>query len=191
MLLNAWINSGDDGWSSSHSSRGCNSAIFQPTWLNSCLFYALKLVLHLSKQVTCTCSDEVTKRSSHVSFTTSSHRWSFNHIDSNLNIFSIFVFIFRGFCVIRRSNDEWSKTNEERWCSFVLGNRFIQSGVANALSNCSWICFPSNFWYSHMNFGLIKPRSQKPQKLIASLNFPSDASAWWCLPPFLISLQSH
>lgn len=128
-------------------------AIFFPTWSNSSLFQVWSLCLHTSVHLWKGEPVTAAKPSLQASFTTLSYLWSFNHIDSNRNnLFCFCLFTFRVKCSKIR---QWSEAEEDRWYSFKDGNMDIQLGIANALSNHSLICKPSQDWDNWVKCGPI------------------------------------
>ena len=87
VSLNALMVAGEAAWSSSLSSNFCSSLIFKPTCPNSLLFHSSNRFRHNSIHLEIGKLPAAKLPSSQAFFTISSHLGTFNHIDSNLNIF--------------------------------------------------------------------------------------------------------
>ena len=104
---------------SSHSKCFYNSAMVLPTWPNSNLFQSSNLTLHRSKHVVSEKSESIAIPSSHASWTTSSHRGSFSHIDSNRKTCPT----FRLWALLSRCKDKRRVVQSQKW-----GGRVWQQG---------------------------------------------------------------
>lgn len=141
VLLRTLLVSVDEGWSSNHSTFFWSSATFLPTCPNTFLFESSRLAHHCSKQFCKTLPSAEVIPFSHASFTTCSHRWSFNHINSNQKGF--FCLQPLGFGTMHNTKGTWSETDDDMWYNFANGNRLIHLGVASTLSSLLCICTPS------------------------------------------------